>query len=154
MEFKRFTQITEYWYLKINYESKVTWKQATDYLRCSENFHGRPRYDFVIVQTVEKRIFVQLIYIFTVTVSKVKYPLALVQPFNALVPNDTVEKDRDLGLIHVCTQARDKSKIIPVALIIRSAVLVKDLSVNMENDYLVMDIIDGDMFLRVKEMYL
>ena len=122
-------------------------------MRCSNNFHGNPRHDFVLVQTTDKQIFAQLIFIFTVTIGNVKYPLTLVQPFDAEVPDDQKEKDEDLGLIRVCSQKRSNSEIFPVASIIRGAVLVKDWSENMVEDHLVMDIIDGDMFLRIKEMY-
>ena len=105
------------------------------------------------MQTTDKQIFAQLIFVFSLTIGKIKYPLALVQPLDATVSDDQQEKDKDLGLIRVCAQPREHSEIFPVASIVRGAVLVKDLSENMEYDYLVMDIIDGDMFLRLKEMY-
>ena len=139
-------KITPYCFLKISYESKVTWKTATDYLRCSPKFYGQPRYDYVIIQTVEKPIFGQLVFVFTITIGKYKYPLALVQPFDA--PVDALEKDVDLGFFRLKAQSRAKTEIFPVASIIRGALLVRDFDSD-ENEYLVLDVIDGDMFLRV-----
>lgn len=135
--------------MKISYESKITWRQETDYLRCSPKFHGNPRYDYVILQTDDKRIFAQLIFVFSITIGQTKYPLALVQPFDD--PVESQEKDNDLGLFRVRAKPREKSEIFAVGAIIRGALLVKDF--DSVDDYLVVDIIDGDMYFRVKEMY-
>ena len=74
----------------------VTWKVETDYLRCSPNFYNKPRFDYVLVQTENKPVFAQLIFIFSVTIGQIKYPLALVQMFDA--PTSQTQKDKDAGL--------------------------------------------------------
>ena len=135
--------------MKVNYESKVTWKEITDYLRCNPKFHNNPRYDCVMIQTTaSKPIFAQLIFVFSITIGNTKYPLALVQTFDA--PITTTTKDKDIGLHRLRAQPRIKSEIFAIASIIRGALLVKDY--DTENDYLVMDIVDTDMFLRMKSL--
>ena len=89
---------------------------------------------------------------FSISFGKIKYPLILAQPLDALVPEDKKEKDIDLGLIRVCAQPRQHAEIFSAASIIRGALLVRDFGENMDGNYLVMDIIDGDMFLRMKEL--
>ena len=81
-----------------------------------------------------------------------KYPLVLVQPFDAPVTSSHKEKDKDFGLFRVCAEPRKSSEIFPISSIIRGALLVKDFSDETGNDFLVFDLIDGDMFIRIKEM--
>ena len=125
----------------------MTWKTATDYLRCSPKFYGQPHYDYVIVQTFQKPIFGQLVYVFSITIGTTKYPLALIQPFDA--PVESLEKDADLGFFRLKSQPRVKTEIFPVASIIRGALLVRDFDSD-DDVYIVLDVIDGDMFLRMK----
>lgn len=105
----------------------------------------------MLIQTVNRQIFAQLIFVFSITIGNIKYPLALVQPFDAPVSHDQKQKDEDFGLFRVCARTRRSPEIFPVSSIIRGAVLVKDDS--MENDYFVMDLIDADMFFRVQELW-
>ena len=126
----------------------VTWRMETDHLRCNPSFHHKPRYDYVILNTEDKPIFGQLILVFSITIGKIKYPLTLVQPFDALV--EPKEKDKVAGLYRLQIQQRDKSEIFSVASIICGAVLVKDF--DEEDEYLIMDILDSDMFLRIKAL--
>ncbi|PCH36191.1 hypothetical protein WOLCODRAFT_86299, partial [Wolfiporia cocos MD-104 SS10] len=64
-------KVTEYRLLKVNYESYETWRTATDLLRCNPDFHGKPRYDYVLLKTTERPIFAQLIFVFTYLVKNV-----------------------------------------------------------------------------------
>lgn len=57
-----------------------------------------------------------------------------------------------MGIFRVSKRPRGKSEIISVKSIIRGALLVQDFQVGIENQFLVVDIIDGDMFLQVQEM--
>ena len=97
---------------------------ATDYLRCNPKFHNQPRYDWVLIQTVDKQIFAQLVFVFSITIGNVKYPLALVQPFDA--PVESLDKDKDLGFLRLKAQPRASTEIFSIASIIRGALLVKD----------------------------
>ena len=90
-----------------------------------------------------------MVFVFSVTIGRTKYPLALVQPFDA--PVQSLEKDEDLGFFRVKAQPRDKTEIFPVASIIRGALLVKDFD-SLADEYLVVDVVDGDMFLRIKDL--
>ena len=77
-----------------------------------------------------------------------KYPLALVQAFDA--PVTQTEKDRDIGLFRLRAQPRVKSEIFPVASIIWGALSVNDF--DKYDEYLIMDIVDSDFFLRMKQL--
>ena len=79
---------------------------------------------------------------------RTKYPLALVQTFDA--PVRQTKKDRDVGLFRLRAQQRDKSEIFPISSIIRGALLVQDYDIR--NEYLIMDIVDSDYFLWGKNL--
>ena len=51
------SKIVECQYLKINYESMVDWKLATDHLCCNKSFHSFERRDHVIVQLKHDHFF-------------------------------------------------------------------------------------------------
>ncbi|KAG1893062.1 uncharacterized protein F5891DRAFT_1131386 [Suillus fuscotomentosus] len=94
------SQITEYQFLKVNYESLVDWRVSADYLRCSPMFHGLPRYDFVILQTEVSVIFAQLLMVFTCMVGDVQYPIMLTLPYDQPVGAHP-RKDKDLDFWRV-----------------------------------------------------
>ncbi|KAG0691632.1 hypothetical protein DFH29DRAFT_884029 [Suillus ampliporus] len=80
-------KLQEYCYLKVNYESTVDWKLATDYLQCNPNFHGQERYDCALIHTLDKdgnnkNIFVQILFIFKYTVGDKSLDLALMLPMD------------------------------------------------------------------------
>ena len=77
------------------------------------------------------------------------YPTALIQPCDAKF-GQFYSKDKDLGLIRVQAKSRLSSEFIPIKSIIRGAVLVPDF--DKEDDYIVMDVLDADMFLRAKKI--
>jgi len=142
-------QIHEHRYLKVNYESAVDWKQATDYLWCNPQFHGQPRFDHALIQlTAEETVFVRLVLIFKCHISNIKsFEFALVQPYSAGIgiPRRT---DRIFKLTRVKAVPRASSIFVPLSSFIRGAVLVPDS--DHRDEYLVVDHIDGDMFLRMK----
>lgn len=142
-------QISEYRYLKVNYESCVDWKLATDYLRCNPQFFGAPRYDCAYVQlTPTKTAFVRLITFFTCQIHGFgELQLALVQPYIAGVGRER-ELDRAMILMRVKAVPRGDSTFIPLVSIIRGALLFPD--PKKKDEFLVVDHVDGDMFLRMK----
>ena len=105
-------QITECRYIKVKFESKVTWRLNVDRLRCSPSFYGSPRYDSAIMQwrgedgSLTQSV-CQLIRTFAYEIGGRKYGLALVQPFDRPTPSRL--EDRELGLclysISRCTTA-------------------------------------------------
>ena len=153
-------QIIECRFLRIYYESKVTWKMVTDYLRCSPDFHGKPRYDSAIVDAGAGRLaLVKLHFAFILEYGNKRYPLALVQPtqtpartsrapVRAAVQQDDI--DHDLALCRV--KAKKTPVFVPLRAIVRGALLYPDPV--KKDEYLAVDTIEtGDMFLRLKEMF-
>jgi len=142
-------QVTEHCFLKVQFESTVTWQLLSDYLRCTPQFHGVPRYDCVIIRTVDRVIFGRLLFIFTIVEGSTTYPLALIHPYDA-ASGPQRRKDRDLGLIRVRARPRASAEFISVHSIIRGAYLVQDGA--DVNDFFVVDVVDTDMFLRIKKI--
>ncbi|KAG1777609.1 hypothetical protein EV702DRAFT_1197228 [Suillus placidus] len=112
-------------------------------------FFNVPRFDCVFIQTKEKVILGCLLFLFECPVGKDVFPLALVHPYDA--PTGTrLRKDKHLNLYRVRAKPQAQAEFFSVRSIIRGALLVHD-----ENlDYLVVDTVDTDMFLHVKEMHL
>ncbi len=137
----------------MNYESKVTWREESDLLRCSPEFHKKPRYDCVIVEQASRLIFCQLVYVFTFKFGGAVSGLALVQPLDA-TPNLSGAKrriDRELGLCRVKEKPRKDSIIVPLRAIKRGALLLSDAS--HEHERLVVDTLDEDMFFRCIDLF-
>ncbi|KIK46880.1 hypothetical protein CY34DRAFT_21734 [Suillus luteus UH-Slu-Lm8-n1] len=143
-------KITEYRFLKVNYESLVDWRVSTDYLRCSPMFHGLPRNDFVILQTEASVIFAQLLMVFTCMVGDVQYPIVLTLPYDQPV-GARPRKDKDFDFWRVKAKPRVSAEFFSVQSIIRGCVLVEDSS--RPNEALVVDTLDTDTFLRIKEIH-
>ncbi|KAJ6451940.1 hypothetical protein C8R45DRAFT_848162 [Mycena sanguinolenta] len=143
-------EIVPYRFLKIFYQSLDDWSDLADLLRCNPCFHGQPRFDAVLVLTEAGPIFAQLIYVFEVSVNGKVYPFALVQPLDSPVGAISA-KDKALKLFRVRAKPRHASEFIPVRSIIRGAVVVPDSK--KSGDFFVMDVQEGDMFLRLRDMY-
>ncbi|KAG1779158.1 hypothetical protein EV702DRAFT_1178670 [Suillus placidus] len=135
-------EITEFRFLKVNYESMVDWRQHTDYLCCSPHFFGAPYFDCVFIQMATKKvIFGRLIFLFECIVGKHTFLLALVHPFDAPT-GACLRKDKNLNFF--------RAQFFSVRSIICGALLVPD----GPFDHLVVDTVDSDMFLRMREMHL
>jgi hypothetical protein len=129
----------------------VTWELVADYLRCSPQFHNHPRYDFVLVHTLDKLIFAQLIFAFSIVIGNDTYPIVLIQPLDA-PPGSRSIKEKELNLIRLRPRPRASSEFIFVRSIIRGAPVAKDFG--KPYDYLVMDTVDPDLFFRLKSIQL
>ncbi|EIW78276.1 hypothetical protein CONPUDRAFT_60954 [Coniophora puteana RWD-64-598 SS2] len=144
--------LTEFRFLKVNYESSEHWRQCTDYLRCHPSFHGHPRYDCALVQiSDDEQAFVRFVIIFKIMLPGLSEPLslALVHPYTAGLPGLEKKVDKDLGFIRVKAAPRKSAIVIPLDLIVRGAMLVPDFK--STNEFLVNTYIDGDMFLRMQK---
>ena len=130
----------------------VDWCQHTDYLRCSPSFHGVLRYDGVIIKTQNGYIFGRLSSIFKYQAANVtgNATLVFIQPYDAPVGART-RKDKHLNLFRVRARPRMSSEFFSVESIVRGAALVEDHT--QPGDYLVIDTIDTDMFLRIQKMH-
>lgn len=143
-------QITPCQFAKVFFKSLDNWKDETDYLRCNPSFHNHERYDGAVVQTTAGNIFVRLIYVFTCKIEDTVHPFALVQALDVGIGQRSA-KDKALGFYRVRERRRQESEFISVQSILRGALLAPDFS--KRGDYLVVDIVDSDMFLRLKKMY-
>jgi len=140
--------------VKINYASVVDWYWRADILRTNPNFHNRPRFDFALVQINGNQcIFIQLIFLFSVEFNGRTLGLALVLPLD--VPRSLTNRPRDvrLQLTRVQTRCRSSSVVINTKLIVRGALLTRDL-MSENGEYLVIDSIDEDFWLRLKSVEL
>ncbi|KAG1738384.1 uncharacterized protein EDB91DRAFT_1237752 [Suillus paluster] len=90
----------------------------------------------------DKVILGRLLFLFECLIGDHKFPLALIHPFDAPTGQHS-RKDRDLNLFQ-------RHSFFSVRSIIRGALLVLD----GPSDYLVVDTVDTDMFLRMKMMHL
>lgn len=147
--FEKNKQITECRYLKSYYDSLVDWKLQIDKLRCNPNFHGRPRFDCVLVYGGDNYFFARLLFLFTYKFRGTTFPIALIQPFSAVHPKR--KKDRELRLHRVRPKTPGDTMFIPARSIRRGAFLVPGL--DHPNDLVVVDVIDSDMFLRIRTIY-
>lgn len=146
-----FQQVQEFKFLRVHYESKVTWRQVSDYLRCNTQFYGKPRYDGVLVRLDEDRtIFGKLAFVFAYKLNAKWTPFAFIQPMDIPQENLT-RKDKHLHLYRIRERPRKNCIFVPIDSIIRGALIVKDQG--MKRDYFVVDVIDTDWFLRCREIF-
>ncbi|KAG1847174.1 hypothetical protein DFJ58DRAFT_663429 [Suillus subalutaceus] len=96
--------------------------------------------------------FARLLFLFTCVINNTPYPITLVWPYDAPVGR-RLQKDKHLKFWHVRQQPRETaSEFILAELIIRGVTLAPDPTT--VGDFLVMDTIDGDIFLHMKQMHL
>ncbi|KAI5996963.1 hypothetical protein EDD15DRAFT_2528643 [Pisolithus albus] len=143
-------KLREFRYLKVNYESCVDWKVATDYLRCNPNFHRREHYDCALIRTVdhhnnEKLTFVRFQLMFEYHIGGEALHLALVTPFY-FPSRERRAIDKGLHFIRLRARPAALSEIIPLRSIIRGALLVPDFA--NDGDYSLCNYTDGDIFLH------
>ncbi|TFK79039.1 hypothetical protein K466DRAFT_506271, partial [Polyporus arcularius HHB13444] len=148
--------ITPLCYIRVDYESMEDWKLATDRLRCSPKFFGRPRYDCVIFKADESGAlkFGRLKDVFIIQVAEQKYPIAFIDVYQPVTPSTL---DSRLGLCRVRANKRKDhgTAFIHVQSIVRGAMLARDHASagSAHEDYLVIDIKDGDMILRCQKNF-
>ncbi len=93
--------------------------------------------------------------IFTCVIAGKSFPLALVHPFDQPVDVTNEKLDKDLGFYRVRARKRSESTFMSVYMIIRGALLVEDFGVKATDgfkEYLVVDSVDSDLFLRMKSL--
>jgi hypothetical protein len=135
----------------------MDWKLTTDYLRCSPKFHGKEHHDYILIRTLDrnganKHIFAQLLFMFKFRLGKHSLDLALVLPMDALNGNRR-RLDQDLGFTRVHSHLLAESEFMPLESVIHGALLVPDFdSESRHDDFFVVDSIDHDMFLHVKQL--
>ncbi len=94
--------------------------------------------------------------LFIVEVNKKKIPIAFIEVFN-IVPGPSCELDCELGLcrLHINRNQDHDTMFIHVQSIIRGALISREhASVDtVLKDYLVIDTVDSDMFLRCRRNF-
>lgn len=77
-------------------------------------------------------------------------PWVLIQPFDAQVPQPS-PRERDFQLFRIRARARTSSCFISAKSIIRGVVVIP--TYITEGDYYVFDLLDDDIFLRVRDLW-
>ena len=134
--------------MRVDYKSVVDWRLGTDRLRCNQSFHGYERRDHVLVRLGGGHFFARILRLFQVSVGTQSHALAYIESY-CRPPGSMRRKDKDFGLYRLRLRA-DRYQIISLESVVRGALLVPDPS-NPE-EYLVVDTVDADMFLRMKSL--
>lgn len=133
-------------------------------LRVNPNFHGRPRYDYVLVQVdPHNYIFAQLLYVFGITIKatpqhdETSLHMALILPMDETIP--VVEghrpTDKTLRLTRIRSRHRSDAVFINVESVVRGGLLAPVFEEGVQMDeYLIVDVIDEDMWWRMKSVKL
>ncbi|KIY64364.1 hypothetical protein CYLTODRAFT_469038, partial [Cylindrobasidium torrendii FP15055 ss-10] len=163
-------QIQRYASMKVNYEHEVDGRTAVDYLKCTPLFYRHPRYDCGLFHDEMGVFFARLVMIFSANVAGSEGPvlLALVHPYTqrpkstnidrdnnkrAAKARRTILTDKELRRYRVRPAPRGESIVVPLRSMIRGAVLVPDFGLlYKDREYLVVDLIDADMFLRMSQI--
>ena len=134
--------------MKVDYTSVVDWRTYTDQLRCNPSFFGHERYDHALVEDGGHHFFVQLLHPFQVRFGTRLHSLAYVKTY-CRPPGRMRRKDKDLGIYRLQLQA-SQYQIISLESVVRGALIVSD--VDCSEEYFVVDTVDTDMFLRMKQL--
>lgn len=140
----------------MHYASVVDWRWKENTIRANPSFHNRPRYDYALVQVTpndNKHLFVQLIRSFKVRYLGQTFSLALVLPFDVPCLQRNRGRDDALRLIRLRPRQRVRSIVIDANTIVRGGLLTPDLDSN-GGEHLVIDVIDEDMWRRLKTVEL
>ena len=130
----------------------VTWREETDLLRCSSSFHTGPRYDSIIFHD-HGDVFniANLVFAFICRLENgEQYPLLLVQQME---PVERLPMHKELGLYPFKAAHRSKCRVVPLQSLVRGAVLYGDTGHRRAGHYFAVDVIDSDMFLRLKSWF-
>ncbi|KAG2096721.1 uncharacterized protein F5147DRAFT_747547 [Suillus discolor] len=142
-----FDLLHEHRYLKVNYESFIDWKLATDYLRCNPSFYGHEWRDCTLIRSHNKDGNDRNIFY---VVSEQTLDLALVQPMDSLL-STRCTADRDLRFTRLHARPTASSEFISLHSIIHGALLVP--SYDSNTDFFVVDYVDTDMFLHSRRKF-
>ncbi|TEB26008.1 hypothetical protein FA13DRAFT_1636737, partial [Coprinellus micaceus] len=142
--------------LEVTYASLETLEPESNILRCSSSFHGRPRFDCVVINVPTQPLFARLISLFVLKQGPDDggVPIALVIPYDGAITAAQRREDGRLGLHRVAAKG---SGLVPEFVFARTIICGTLLAPAndvepLPTEYFAMDVIDGDMFLRVREL--
>jgi hypothetical protein len=78
-------------------------------------------------------------------------PVALIQPFSEVLVLPMRQRDKDLNFHRLRARPQAESVFISIRSISRAAFIVPENT--RDGDFLVVDVVDTDMFLRIRAMY-
>lgn len=146
-------KLTECRLFKVGYESIVSGRLETDYLRCNPYFFKKaPRYDAIIYNDAGNPAFGRLLFMFICQVRGHNIPIALIHPLSKSVGPIRV-RDLDFGLCRLREPAREDSRFIPLRSVFRGALLFKEAGRN-SSKCVAIDTVDTDMFARLRLLFL
>jgi len=119
----------------------------TDYLQCNPAFHRHPYYNCVIIHRGNHNFFTWLLFLFIYSFRGTVLPFALIQPFSEV--HYQWKKDHDLQWHRLWPQTT--TSFIPARSICCGVFLVP--AFDSSDEYLVVDVVDTNMFLHIKAMY-
>jgi hypothetical protein len=105
-----------------------------------------------VLVNAPKPFFAQLLYVFTCCVNESDYPIALVQPYEVVSRRNRPPQDKELGLLRIRREDSRKTEFISLRSVVRGA-LVTAADSGMVHDCFVVDVVDEDMFLQMKELF-
>jgi hypothetical protein len=131
---------------------------ATDYIRMNQKFHGRERYDSGLFSVYDDGyIFAQVIGVVGVVVDGTEYLMAIILPFDQSIGGETPaesrrlsKRDQDLRFHRCRTRRKADSAVVFARTMVRGALLVPDHGNGYGDEYLAVDVVDADMWLRMK----
>lgn len=119
-------------------------------MRCSPQHHSRPRYDTVLVNLDGKVAFGVLYLVFGIHIADDTYTVALIQTFKRTENRRSAEirqKDKDLGFLRL---QKGPTQFIWARSIIRGVPIFP--AYDILDDFIVFDVIDADMMLRMQDL--
>ena len=124
----------------------------TDIVRAHTNFHNHPRYDCILINAGQgKYFFARLLYIFGIFIEGNTHHLALILPFDVPIPRvEQPQIDREFKFTRVRARHRRHASFIHVESIVRGAVLIPAHDVEFDDEFLVFDQLDEDLWMRMK----
>ncbi|TFK18477.1 hypothetical protein FA15DRAFT_253053 [Coprinopsis marcescibilis] len=150
--------ITIYRYTKISYTSCEDLSVQSDYLRTNRSFFGTSRYDFALLQyTPQEFWFAQLACIAGIEINGTTHLIAVAIPCdkNPATADSIADRlsDKHLRLTRVrMRRGQNIATVVSIHAIVRGAVLVKDPSCPYGDEYVVMDALDPDFWLRHRKL--
>ncbi|TFK20674.1 hypothetical protein FA15DRAFT_719445, partial [Coprinopsis marcescibilis] len=150
--------ITIYRYTKISYTSFEDLLIQTNYLRTNHRFFRHPRHDFALLQhTPQEFWFAQLACVVGIMLEGATHLFAIAVPCdeNPATIDSAADciSDKHLRLMRVrMRRGWNMATAVSIHTIIRGAVLVQDPSCPYSDEYIVMDVLDPDFWLRHKKL--
>lgn len=131
----------------------VDYQDCTDYVHCSPMFHGIARDDGIIMQaTVTDHWIVKLVMVFTLIVGQSKCHIALIDRMKNAAKLS--KKDQDFGFYRVVEDKQNLTRYIfvPALSFLRGVPLIEDMGKDGAGEYLLWDIVDSDMGMRLQQL--